>query len=369
MLRRAWAPVLATLVVLAAMSAPATAATRHGPAARVTLHGDQLRLDGKPWRFTGVDAFGATTMWSVNWGCGSPVDDLDGLFSSLRPGSVVRTWAFQALAWNNKAATPHLDFTAIDRVVRAAERHHQLLVLALSDQAGTCDDGVWHDPAWYEGGYRVARNDDGRHLGNLSYLAYVRKITARYRNSPAIAMWEPVNEAEASTCTGATGSGCWDNAHRSCDDAVAGPALRSFFDTIGGVIRRSDPNHLISSGLAGGLECGVDGGWHSYIAASPGIDVLSYHDQGAPADVLPHWLDVRLHELTALHKPLFVGEAGLNSCDVDRPRVAAAKLAAAFGDGAVGWLSWSWSASPAPCADDVGPGDPELAVLRSAPRR
>lgn len=332
----------------------------------VTREGSQLLLDGRPWRFTGFNAFGATTWWGVNYGCGSPVYDLDRMFNALPSNGVVRTWAFQSLAWNNKDVPQHRDWTAIDRVVQAAERTHRKLILTLSDQAGTCDDGSWHDPAWYFGGYKNVTTTDGR----VSYADYVKEIVTRYKDSPAILAWEPVNEAEGSTCTGAAGSGCWNNSHRSCDDSIAGPALRQFFDNIGGLIHSIDPNHLVSSGLAGQLECGVDGGWHRYIGQSPGIDLLSYHDYSN--DVSPAWLTDRLSQAHEddLDKPLMVGEAGVSAGGADgcrsstsRAALLTQKIDSAWTLGAAGYLPWWYSESPSDCGDDFGVSDPLLGVL------
>lgn len=45
-------------------------------------------------------------------------------------------------------------------------------------------------------------NTDGRGLTPLSYWEYVHLIVARYKDHPALGMWEPISEAEASGCPG-----------------------------------------------------------------------------------------------------------------------------------------------------------------------
>lgn len=331
-----------------------------------------LALDGRPVRLTGVNAYGATTWYGTNWGCGAPVYSLDRMFSELRPGSLVRTWAFQAMGWNNKDHPQHQDFFALDRVVQAAERHHQLLVLTLSDQAGTCDDGHWHDQAWYDGGYRQRWNDDGRGLSDRSYADWVTAVVTRYRDSPAVAVWEPVNEPEASECRGATGGGCFDPARRACPPRAT-ESLRRFFDEVGARIHQLDPGSVVGLGTNAGGQCGIADTGFASVGASPEVDLLSYHDYGAESNPLPTGLTDRLAQAQTLGKPLLVGEVGVqggSTCrsKTERAALVKAKVDAALAAGADGWLPWWYSDGTGTCGDDFGPDDPLLAALTSAPR-
>lgn len=352
--------------------APASTTTpAPAPMNGVARVGSQLTLDGTPWTFTGFDAFGATTYYSINQGCGSPVYDVDRMLTSLKPRSVVRVWAFQALAWNSKATPQHEDFGAIDRVVQAADRHGVKLIMTLSDQSGTCDDGAWHDPAWYEGGYRQIRNDNGLGLEDRSFADYVTEIVTRYRADPAIAFWEPVNEPESSTCSGATGSGCFDSSKRSCP-ANAGQILKGFYDAVGAQIRALEPGALISEGVAGGGQCGTVSGQYDEVGNSDGVDLLTYHDYGSEDQALPGGLADRIRQATTeIHKPLIVEEAGIGGgsspcrSDTARASLVQAKVAALLSAGGVGWLPWWYAESPSSCGEDFGPGDPLIAVLDS----
>jgi len=338
------------------------------PVTRLRAAGTALLLDGRPAHLTGINDYGAATSYDVNWGCGSPTGDLDGLFAALRPGSLVRFWAFQAQGWDNKVTPQRQELAGIDRVVQAAERHHQLLIMTLSDQAGTCDDGHWHDQAFYDGGYQARYRDDGRGLGDIAYQQWVREVVERYRSSPAVGMWEPVNEPEASICVG----GC-DQAHRQCPVGAA-QSLRHFFDDIGGQVHALDPGSLVALGTEGGGQCGLAGDDFSVVGSSPGVDVLDYHDYGAQTDALPSGLTDRLAQGRALGKPLLVEEAGIDagqgcrSYD-DRAALLRAKVVAAFAAGAAGYLPWWYSEAPGTgCEQDLGPHDPALAVLCAAPR-
>jgi mannan endo-1,4-beta-mannosidase len=324
-------------------------------------------LDGKAFRFTGVTANEATTWWPVNWGCGSEITDLDAFFSSLRPGSVVEVAAMQALAFNNKT-TQAIDFTAIDRVVQAAQTHGIKLWMALSDQQGTCDDGHWKDQAWYDGGYRHAYDDDGRDLSRLSYWDYVNLIVARYKDSPAIGAWVPMGEPEASNCDpGYSGSGCY--GHNTCPSGAAA-SLRSFFDTIGAEIKAIDPNHLIASGTLSREQCGLSGGGYLQVISSPYVDIASYHDYGNDAVPLPPDLAGAMSDALTANKVFVMDEGGIATSGAgcvttaQRSDEFKAKMDAQFSAGSTGFMAWNWEPLPSgDCSYAILAGDPALALL------
>ena len=186
----------------------------------ITVQGGHLELDGQPYTFTGVNAYEIGTEVDVNPGCGGQESDaqLNELFSSLPPNSLVRFWAFQdAIATN--VHTDQLDWAPLDRVFAAAAAHGQRLIVTLTDQGGVCDGDHWQDPSWYEGGFmdvfNSPSNSDGSGHTPLSYWDYMQDVVNRYKNSPALGMWEPISEAEASTCDGNYYPGtCW--GHTSC---------------------------------------------------------------------------------------------------------------------------------------------------------
>ena len=347
------APTSTTSTTAPTSTTSTTAPPPASPTIRLTRSGTELLLDGRPRRFVGVNAYQLATLWSVNRGCGGQVDDLDAFFSSLPPASLVRFWAFQELAVNRTSL--QRDFTAIDRVVSAAARHGHLLVMTIGNHWRDCD-GFEKTTAWYGGGFRdVPSVGDG--LPRAAYVDYVREVATRYRTSPAIGMWEPVNEPEL-TCG------------RS-------DVLRSFFDAIGGEIKRIDPSHLISSGTIGGGQCGTQGAEYEYVHASPGIDVASFHDYGADTAPIPgdQWngLAVRLEQTARLAKPLIVGEVGMVAgtapdCPMSTSRRAdllAAKLDAQMSAGVRAFLPWAWTADPPACTYDIRADDPAMAWLRT----
>jgi mannan endo-1,4-beta-mannosidase len=347
----------------------------YDPPGFVTRHGSRLFLDGNPYRFTGVNAYELATLAGTNWGCGPTVTNaaLDGLFSSLRPNSLVRVWAWQGCTAVN-VHTKKRDWTGIDRVVDAAARHGQRLVLVLGGNNGIGEDGHWKDRSWYGGGYRLRFNEDARTPQTTSYWAYVRDIVRRFRDSRAVAVWEPVNEPNAIDCDpGVHGPACAESGNWSCDHDRATKALRSFFDHVGQEIKRIAPNHLVGSGFVGGAECGVAGNRYRYVHASPGIDVASYHDYWADKPLSSSELKDRLSLARALGKPLMIGEAGMRARDgrsdctstASRRNRIRDKLRAQFPAGVSGFLVWNWVPAPDPgCTFDVGPGDPIMRLLR-----
>ena len=353
-------------LVAAVLAGPGSAAPPHG----VTVSGSQLLLDGQDHYFAGINAYDATSDWHVNNTCGPTIDDLDTLFSKLPRGSLVRTWAFQALGFNKY--TKQIDFSAIDRVVQAAAARGDYLLLTLSEQAGVCDDGHWHDKSWYDGGYLHTYNDSG--LGyalTMNYLDWVKTVVTRYRADPTVAVYEPVNEPEAANCsTGYTGHACY--GHTTCP-VGATDSLRKFFDTVGSAIKHIEPSALVAMGTVGGNECGVAGTGFDTIAQSPGVDIATYHDYSAATTTLSRQLSARLSEMQSRQKPLVVEESGINAASSggscisldDHASAFEAKSGAAKQAGADGYLPWNWwPTSSSECSLTVGPGDPALNALK-----
>lgn len=342
-------------------------------------NGTQLKLLGQPYTFTGINIYSAATLWGSNAGCGGQLSDqeLDGLFSSLRPNSIVRIWGWQGSMATNPT-TRLLDWKGLDRVIYYASLHGQRLIISLGDQAGTCDDKLWKDPSWYNGGFTQVHNSTG--MTPLSYWDFVQQIVQRYKDSATIAMWELINEPEASTCSaGYNSTECY--AHLSCpNEQTATGSLRYFFDTVGGKIKSIDPNHLIESGVIGNGQCGAVYYDYQYIHESPSIDVASYHDYNDPDRPMPgdEWngLQMRLTQMKNIQKPLIIGEAGMLALDnspdcinlATRRDKIKAKMDAQFPAGISGYIPWAWSSVTGTiCNYDIPPTDPIMTLLHSYP--
>lgn len=346
---------------------PADAAT--GPISRNSA--GQLILNGSVYRFTGVNAYELATWWASNPGCGGQVNNLAALFGRLRPNSLVRFWATQQVGTNT--ATGRTDWTALDRVFAAAEKYHQRLIPTLADQWGACDVGHWKDTAWYNGDYTKRFNDDGSGYEPLSYAAWVNKVVPRYANSPALGMWELVNEPEGTNCARPYwGNQCW--GHTSCNEAAAARALRHFFDTEAVHVKALDPKHLVAAGFIGSGQCGLSGDNYKYVGASRGLDVLTYHDYGRDVTAVPDAIPERVAQAKALRKPIFTEEVGIRAVTSGggcvslsrRTELLQRKLASQVRAGMSGFLPWNWTPTAYPgCSLDIGAYDPAVEMLRT----
>lgn len=333
----------------------------------VKASGRWLTLNGAPYRFTGVNVYQLTTDYAINYGCGenNTAADVDALFASLRPNSMVRVWAFQQLAWNQNTGTR--DFATFDRVVAAAERANQKVIMVLGDQWAGCGE-PFKTEDWYAGGFRYPATDGtsiGATTNSLPYLNYVQEIVTRYANSPAVGMWEPVNEPAASPYAGGPCS------------STAATSLRSFFDAVGAEIHRIDPNHLVSSGIQGSGQCGSQNGDYQTLHESAGIDVGSVHDWWTDLSPMPgdQWngMQVRIDQMAAVNKPLFVGEVGMNASDTvsgymtlaQRRDKIKAKMDAQLPAGVVGIIPWFRSKAVGEKNHNIADGDPTLTLIHN----
>jgi chitodextrinase len=344
----------------------------------ISTNGTNLIANGELYQFTGVNAYSLGTYPGSNAGCGGKEENLDAFFSKLRPNSIVRMWAFQGSITTNPT-TKQTDWTGLDRVVAAAEKDGVKLDLVLGEQSGTCDDGHWKDKAWYAGDYTKAMNDYGNGLTPLSYLDYVKLIVSRYKDSTAIALWEPMNEPESSDCKGEKGSACY--GHQVCtDEAESRQALRSFYDTVGVTIKSIDSNHLVSSGVIGGGQCGAQFEDYQYLHESPGIDVATYHDYENDDNPMPgdqyNGLQKRLNQMKLINKPLIVEEVGTKAMDnsincmnlATRRDKLKAKMDAQFAVGIAGFMPWNVTDGVSTiCNYDIGDNDPTIVLLHDYP--
>jgi hypothetical protein len=348
----------------------------------VTASSQHLELDGVPTVFTGVNAYELATDWGTNAGCGGmeSAAQINSLFTSLKPNSIVRFDVFQGtMATNTK--TGKLDWAPIDQVFSLAAQDHVYLIPVIASQGGICDGEHWQDPSWYEGGYKdvfnSASNSDGVGLNPLSYWQFMQDVVNRYKASPAIAMWEPMGEPEASTCPSADQpSNCWGN--QLCpDEAVAAQALTDFFNAVGGEIHSLDPTHLVEAGFLGGGQCGTADGDYASVGASTGIDILSVHDYyGSAAMGGDQWngMAVRFAQAKELDKPIITGESGIlagnepGSCEslTQRASDMEAKLTTQTEAGSSAFLVWNWVLDQlGPCSYSTGPGDPLMNLFDS----
>jgi mannan endo-1,4-beta-mannosidase len=366
---------LAGLVVVSCSTAPqpvrpsgsSTVTTSAAPAVppipELGIGGTSLTLDGKPWWPIGINAYQLATNWSVNAGCGAQVD-LDSYFGSLPPHSLTRFNAYSSFAVNKY--TGQLDFTSLDAVFRAAERHGQLLLAVLTSDEGGCENDHFKDYAWYAGDWRT----DVSHGQPMPFTAWLDTAVSRWAKSPALGGWTAVGEPEPTDCHDHR---ChWTT--RYCHPNSAN-VLRAFFDATGARIRELDPGAVIFSGHAGGGQCGSAGEEFAKVSASPGVDVLEYHYYEGQ-DFLPgddfDGVHRRVEQARSVGKPLLIAEIGMEagSCESlgERKAVLHDAITQMRTMGAAGAMFWAFVPDPRPaeCTLDIGPTDPLLAMVGTA---
>lgn len=293
----------------------------------VTRSGRQLLLNGHPFRFIGVNRFNLLTTDTPYRGCeeGWSQHNLDAYFAEMQLQHItaVRFWAFQSFTDNGT------DFSRFDYLVSLAQKYHIFLIPVLENQWSDCTQGEYKYNTWYQSGYLSP-------YGNyqLSYKDYVRLSITRYKDTPYILMWQLMNEAESKNTNG-----------------ISDPqALYNFALAMSAYVKSIDPNHLVSLGTIGDSQPGTEGANYSNLYSISTIDILEIHDYGREATPLPNFISQRIADAVALNKPIFVGEAGIQtgcaqrSCFTlqQRANLFRAKMEAFFGQNGNGYLIWSY---------------------------
>jgi mannan endo-1,4-beta-mannosidase len=313
---------------------PTAASAAEVPQGFVYREGRNLMLDGRPYRFVGFNSFGLT-------GCatGRPYTQaqMDAYFAGLPTNGMTRTWAFE-----------HWGMDAIDMVVETAERHGQKLILVLTGggMAGCEPDGK--DAVWYQSGYRD------------HYLPWLRRVVERFKDSPAVGMWEIINEP----------------GHQSTTDAVT---MKQFLDHAAATIKGIDPHHLVESGTLAEYTPGTAD--YAYVHSGPNIDVGSLHEYDYdPAHQLSRHLPPTLSQMYTINKPMIIGEVGIDhagpGCDVsleERDAGFREKFDGYFHSGVAGIMVWNYTPNLIrDCGLNISPQyantnqpDPMIATVRN----
>lgn len=334
----------------------ATTSTSAGPLTDVpsyfvTRSGKQLMLNGKPFRFVGANLYDAAATEKYSCNPGRKLSDAD-LATTLaylhdKAGvTVLRFWAYQTYTQGGTY------FDGIDRVIAAAGKVGMKVLPVLEDGPGNCTTidpaqpkSQYQSDTWYTAGYKVPFGN-----ASLSYRDYVKLVVAHYADNPAIIAWSMMNEADT-----------------SARDSAGKTVLVDFAQDIAGVIRSVDSRHLITVGTQSNGAPGASGPDFTAVYGLPEIDLAEVHDWGywgsdqspmpGGSGATPPAADSATCRTTdapvgcsfalvaALDKPLFVGEAGITGKTPEERTTRAAqlraKMDAAFGAGAVGYLVWS----------------------------
>jgi mannan endo-1,4-beta-mannosidase len=326
----------------------------------VKRSGTRLMLEGRPYRFTGLNIYNANSIDNCWYTLGTGQSGLGTSLIQMGPGvEAYRAWFFQYEATSNGER----DWSAFDHALNIAYNRGVKVVATLANQWADCEG--WGSPAdgyktesWYRTGYKTRPASPGM---PATYRDWVAEVVSRYRNHPSILTWQLVNEAEAKT----TYEG-------SCS-STAPATLKAFATDMASLVKSLDPNHLLSLGTMGTGQCGAAGDDYKDLHSVPGIDLCEYHDYDLAPMPGDEWngLPTRLAQCNELGKPLFVGELGIRTSFVGghqaRARLLRAKLVTQLRAGVVGALVWDWRdgdhGGSSPTGYEVGPGDPALDVL------
>lgn len=296
----------------------------------LTTSGQQVLLNGRPWRGTGVDL-----PWSM--GCGAEVNlpptlaQHQAMFAAAKPNSIYRIWIFGGT-----------DLTKFDALLTAARPYGHRFIPVLSDYQNGCGEpyagpnpGGFLNGGWATGGWR----DN-----------WLTPVINRYRSEPLIGWWEWINEPSLSQTT-----------------------LRPFFDQVGAYVRNTlGDTHLIGTGTMS--EYGNSTAMRN-VNASPYVDLCSQHEYDQ-TEMPSHWTSADNADADFVGKPWYVGESG-----IDPAHAAAGSARAAVIKGKIDALHTTWPHcaayiywSGANPANTRGPnfeigitGTPEIDVINTEP--
>lgn len=348
---RPFASLLACMAVVTAMAscvtAPRPRASPPVAPARgiVTAHDGHLRLDGRRFRFVGVNVYSLASAppGADGFACGNRLTD-DGVRELVREVAdmgcnAIRLDAYQSFTDGGR------DFSRLDLIIAEARRNGIRLILTLENQWADCTEGGYKYADWYRSGYRAPYGGYGR-----SFREYAALVARRYRGEPAILMWQLMNEAESRTVQG-----------------IEDPeSLMAFTEDMASVMKDADPTHLLSLGTTGVARPGSGGAFYALLHQIEGIDVAEAHDYRAETQDMPREIWLSLLAARAIRRPFFIGEVGMDAPPLTREERAALvdeKMDAAWHEDADGILIWSYRAGDGG-NKDFDLHDPLARVLR-----
>ncbi|MGH7203335.1 MAG: cellulase family glycosylhydrolase [Candidatus Levyibacteriota bacterium] len=276
----------------------------------VTVKGQQLLLDNKPFHSVGVNRYNLLTQdTNGNYiGCGSSFTDgqISTLFSQLHNLRVttVRFWLFQSFTKSSE------DTTRFDYILDQANQNNIKVIPVLENRWEDCTQGGKKDASWYASGYKSPYGSYP-----LSLDDYIKKIVPLYKNDPTILSWEIINEAS-------------DNNTQ---------ALYNFTTNLSQEIKSLDPHHLVSISINNNNPSVTE-----KLGQITTIDFLTYHDYTKDTEALPEQLQKIMNIAKQINKPIIIGESGIHKTVPHRDRLFADKMRAFFQNGGAGYLIWSY---------------------------
>jgi hypothetical protein len=205
----------------------------------VEVRGEQLTVDGQPFKLKGVNYYPYAYNWDQMWGCRAADETCD---DPWRPDVIAEDFARARslgintvriiLQWS-KFSQPQLSGLAaaepapemlkrLDQVIELAHRHDMRVMLSLFD--------------WV-------------HLEDISLdlaVHHVKTLARRYRDDPRLAIWDVQNETDHRFWrVGCSGS------RAECIDHAFRQLLHERLRAIIAALKAIDPNHPVTVGLYG----------------------------------------------------------------------------------------------------------------------
>jgi hypothetical protein len=292
--------------------------TPRGPSF-VDVQGNQFVLNGRPFRFIGVNLRGLAHYGTGKYPSASQRDQLKA--ANEMGARVVRLFLPYKVV-----PTPQVTerLTNLVNLVRS-EFPNLYLIMALTDLYIDSE----HYPLGDEGFYKTHRDSDGREWTLLgrewfdggyrkNYQPFVDEIVPAFHDEPHILAWEIGNELQL-------------------------PEARSLFIDfhlkMAEHIRDLDRNHLISTGMMSTHHAALQFPGQRRLYGSPNIQFVTSHIYNAD------YRDDDSELAAELKKPFLVEEAGFDACPGDdRGERLRRDMETLFQRGARGYMQWGFMA-------------------------
>ncbi len=226
-----------------------------GTGGRITRSGKQLILNGRQWKFAGMN-------WDQAVGCGNAgsqptAAQANQYFAELNDRSLTRVWVM-----------PGDNLANYDAVFAAAKANNQYLCITLFNSVTQCTN--------YAPNYSTPINS--------TEANWIDQVCGRHANEPTIAVYECCNEA-------AEGNG----------------NIGNWYEAVAARVKQNDPQALVGTG--GGNNSSNANAIAAFAAGSH-IDLISYHDYYSPAGTLGPRAAAFTSASNIANKPWYMGERG-----------------------------------------------------------
>ncbi len=317
-----------------------------GAQGRVQTDGSRFLVDDQPFRFIGANlrefAFYGTGLAAVQH---TTTDD------QIKQLNVLESIGMRVVRFHAVHRDADLN-SCISLTKTALDILHSfgiLGIVVLNDGLGDSAFYVHKDQTFHEHGHPLGHLDKSYFNANgyqRNYLPLVDKITSVLSDHPAIFAWELGNEYAL---------------HPRPVTVNDGANFLKFTQSVSALIRKNDPNHLITTGLVRAGHVAPDGQdirqftRRLYNLATIDFGTVHFyqddHNPQAPFALEEENSILDLDVLKGLGKPIIVEE--FSAAAGNKAAYTHMKLDQWFGQGAAGFMQWGFSGT----GRDIGVGD------------